>query len=37
MVHRFSRLSDHKTSNDRGLRYVFIIIDNFSKYLWCVL
>ena len=26
--------SDYKTSNNKGYRYIFIIIDNFSKYLW---
>ena len=25
---------DYKTSNNKGFRYIFIIIDNFSKYLW---
>ena len=28
--------SDYKTSNNKGFRYIFIIIDNFSKYLWCI-
>ena len=28
--------SDYKTSNNKGFRYMFIIIDNFSKLLWCV-
>ena len=23
---------DYKTSNNKGYRYIFIIIDNFSKY-----
>ena len=27
---------DYKTSNNKGYRYVFIIIDNFSKYLWAI-
>ena len=27
---------DYKTSNNKGLRYIFIIIDNFSKYLWAI-
>ena len=27
-------LSYYKTSNNKGFRYIFIIIDNFSKYLW---
>ena len=29
--------SDYKTSNNKGFRYIFIIIDNFSKYLWAIL
>ena len=28
--------SDYKTSNNKGFRYIFLIIDNFSKYLWCI-
>ena len=28
---------DYKTSNNKGLRYIFVIIDNFSKYLWAIL
>ena len=27
---------DYKTSNYKGFRYIFIIIDNFSKYLWAI-
>ena len=27
---------DYKTSNNKGFRYTFIIIDNFSKYLWAI-
>ena len=27
---------DYKISNSKGFRYVFIIIDNFSNFLWCV-
>ena len=27
---------DYKTSNNKGYRYIFNIIDNFSKYLWCI-
>ena len=27
---------DYKVSNSRGFRYIFIIIDNFSKCLWAV-
>ena len=25
---------DYKISNNKGFRYIFIIVDNFSKYLW---
>ena len=25
-----------KTSNNKGFRYIFIIIGNFSKYLWAI-
>ena len=28
--------ADYKTSNNKGYRYIFIIIDNFSKYLWAI-
>ena len=28
--------SDYKTTNNEGFRYIFIIIDNFSKYLWAI-
>ena len=27
---------DYKTSNNKRFRYIFIIIDNFSKYLWAI-
>ena len=27
---------DYKVSNNKGYRYIFIIIDNFSKYLWAI-
>ena len=27
---------DYKNSNNKGYRYIFIIIDNFSKYLWAI-
>ena len=27
---------DYKTSNNKGFRYIFIIIDNFSKYSWAI-
>ena len=27
---------DYKTSNNKGLRYIFVIIDNFSKNLWAI-
>ena len=28
---------DYKTSNNKGFKYIFIIIDNFSNYLWAML
>ena len=28
--------SDYKTLNNKCYRYIFIIIDNFSKYLWAI-
>ena len=28
--------SDYTTSNNKGYRYIFVIIDNFSKYLWAI-
>ena len=28
--------SDYKTSNNKGYRYIFIIMDNYSKYLWTI-
>ena len=27
---------NYKTSNNKAFRYIFVIIDNFSKYLWCI-
>ena len=27
---------DYKTSNNKNYRYIFIFIDNFSKYLWAI-
>ena len=27
---------DYKTSNNKGYSYIFIIIDNYSKYLWVI-
>ena len=27
---------DYKISNNKNYRYIFIIIDNFSKYLWTI-
>ena len=27
---------DYITSNNKGYRYIFIIIDNYSKYLWAI-
>ena len=27
---------DYKISNNKGFRYIFVIVDNFSKYLWAI-
>ena len=27
---------DYKTSNKKGFRYIFVIIDNFSENTWCI-
>ena len=27
---------DYRLSNNKGFRYIFIVIDNFSKYLWAI-
>ena len=27
---------DYKITNNKGFRYIFIIVDNFSKYLWAI-
>ena len=27
---------DYKVSNNKGYRYIIIVIDNFSKYLWAI-
>ena len=27
---------DYKISNNKGYRYIFVIIDNYSKYLWAI-
>ena len=27
---------DYKISNNKGYRYIFVIVDNFSKYLWAI-
>ena len=27
---------DYKIPNNKGFRYMFVIIDNFSKYLWAI-
>ena len=29
-------LSDYKTSINKGFRYIFVIIEKFSKYLWAI-
>ena len=31
-----ANFSDYKISNNKGYRYIFVIIDNFSKYLWAI-
>ena len=31
-----ANMVDYKVSNNKGFRYIFIIIDNFSKYLWAI-
>ena len=28
--------TDYKNSNNKGFRYIFVIIDNYSKYLWAI-
>ena len=28
---------DYKISNNKGFRYIFVLIDNFSKIFWCIL
>ena len=27
---------DYKISKNKGIRYIFLIIDNYSKYLWAI-
>ena len=27
---------DYKISNNKGFRYIFVLTDNFSKYLWAI-
>ena len=27
---------DYKISNNKGFRYIFVIVDNFSNYLWAI-
>ena len=27
---------DYKMSNNKGFRYILVIIDNFSKFLWAI-
>ena len=29
-------MNDYKISNNKSYRYIFIVIDNFSKYLWAI-
>ena len=28
--------SEYKTSNNKGFRFIFVIIDNFSNFLWAI-
>ena len=32
----FSDFSDYKTSNNKGFRYIFVVIDNHSKNFWAI-
>ena len=32
----FADMIDYKTSNNKGFRYIFVTIDNFSKYLFAI-
>ena len=27
---------DYKISNNKGIRYIFVILDNYSKYFWAI-
>ena len=29
-------MSDYKISNNKSYRYIFIVIENFSKFLWAI-
>ena len=29
-------MNDYKISNNKSYRYIFIVIDNFAKYLWAI-
>ena len=31
-----AEMIDYKTSNNKGFRYIFVIVDNFSKNLWAI-
>ena len=31
-----AEMIDYKISNNERYRYIFIIVDNFSKYLWAI-
>ena len=33
---KLADMVDYKVSNNKGFRYIFIIIDNFSEYLWAI-
>ena len=31
-----ANMVDYKISNNKGLGYIFVIIDKFGKYVWCI-
>ena len=31
-----ANFSDYKSSNNKGHRYIFVILGNFSNYLWAI-
>ena len=32
----FADMIDYKISNNKGFRYIFVIIDSFFRYTWCI-